>query len=322
MEKKLKSDLPETDKKMNGNKKLFLVLGLLLALGLLSLFFAAILSGTGLNGSSFNLGGKVALIRIEGEIGGSSSIFSSGVNPDSIISLIKKAEDDTEVRAVIFEINSPGGSPVATEEIANAIKGMKKPKICYIRDVGASGAYWIASSADRIFASRMSEVGSIGVIGSYVEFAGLMDRYNLTYRRLVSGKYKDMGSPLKEMTPEEQDLVQTQLDYVHSYFIDTIAANRNLSRSKVEELATGEVFFGARAKELGLIDDFGGKEEAKKYLEAKFNTTLEISEMKPEKTFMDLFSEVSSQQSYSMGRGIGDSLTNPKVGAQGVTVRT
>lgn len=320
MDKKSRSDMPD-EKKMNGNKKLFLVLGVLLVLGLISLMFAAILSG-GFSGSGFDIGGKIALIRINGEIGASDSLFSSGVSPESIIGLIDKAEDDLEVKAVIFEINSPGGSPVATEEIANKIKSMKKPKICYIRDMGASGGYWIASSTDRIFASRMSLVGSIGVIGSYVEFAGLMDRYNLTYRRLVSGKYKDVGSPLREMTSEEQAMIQVQLDSIHSYFIDSIAENRKLSKDKVEEMATGQVFLGLEAKELGLIDEFGGKDEAKKYFEDKFNTTLEIAEFKQEMTFMELLSEVSTQQSYSMGRGIGDSLTNPKVSSQGVVVRT
>ena len=128
----------------------------LISLSLLAVFSSALL------GSFFSvLPGNVALIKIEGEIGG-QSIFG-GVSVDDIISLIDEAERNPNVKVVVFSINSPGGSIVSVQEIVERIKVMEKPRIAWIRDVGTSGAYWIASACDAIVASPFSITGSIGV---------------------------------------------------------------------------------------------------------------------------------------------------------------
>ena len=166
------------------------------------------------------------------------------------------------IKAILFEINSPGGTAVASEEIVNAVKKSKKYKVAWIRDQGASGAYWIASAADKIVASPLSITGSIGVLGSYLEFSGLLTRYNITYERMVGGKYKDLGTPYRELTDEERILFQRSIDELHDYFMQDVAKNRDIPENKIREIATGMFYTGKQAKELNLVDVLGGKEEA------------------------------------------------------------
>jgi signal peptide peptidase SppA len=144
--------------------------------------------------------GNVAVIPIQGVIttqGDSGAFSEAGVVSSQVVDWIHEADDDDNIKAVLFRIDSPGGSPVATDEIATAIQGMHKPSVAVIREIGASGAYWVASATDRIYANRMSMVGSIGVLASYIEFAGTLERYNATYRSLTAGEFKDTGTPSK-----------------------------------------------------------------------------------------------------------------------------
>jgi protease-4 len=253
-------------------------------------------------------GGNVAVVPIKGTISTGQDgdlLEKGGVPSDKIVDWIKEADEDSSTSAILLEIDSPGGSPVATEEIARAIKEANKTVVAVIRESGASGAFWIATSADYVFASRMSMTGSIGVTGSRLEFAGLIRDYNVTYRQLSSGKYKDAGSRWKEITPEEQELFQKMLDEVHAEFINAVATNRELPVEKIREIAHGFVFTGAQAKELGLIDAIGNKDDAVKHIEQQLNITADLYEFKETKTF---FEEIVGLSSYNVGRGIGTAL--------------
>ena len=258
--------------------------------------------------------GNVAVIPINGRImiEKTSSMFGSGIASSSkIIKFIQKADSNPNIKAILFEINSPGGSAVASDEISQAIKKTNKTTIALIREVGASGAYWVASACDVVIANRMSVTGSIGVISSYLEFSGLLDQYNITYQRLVSGELKDVGSPYKEMTKEEEELFIKNLDLIHNYFIEEVATNRNLSEDKVKEIATGMFYLGAQAKELGLVDIIGGREKAEALIKEMHNLTKVIFvEYKEKKTFLGMLSDVFSKQSFFVGEGIGSSLFN------------
>ena len=262
-----------------------------------------------------SLSGNVALIKIDGEIVGSedSGLFSeSATASPEAVELIEKADNNPNIKAIILEINSPGGSAVASEEIANAVKKTNKTTVALIREVGASGAYWVASSAEHVVAGRVSITGSIGVIASYLEFPGLLDRYNVTYRRLVAGKYKDMGSPLKEMTPEEKEIFQQSLDSIRDYFAGEVAKNRKMNKKDVDKIANGLFYLGAQAKELGLVDEIGGKDEAIRYIEKKEGIKADIVNYKKERTLLDVLSKVMSRQSFFVGKGIGSSLFDKK----------
>ena len=133
--------------------------------------------------------GNVALIPIEGMItvNGAAGFGASGASSSDVVKFIEKADENTQVQVILLEINSPGGSAVASDEIAAAVKNTEKPVVALIREAGASGGYWIASAADYVIANRMSITGSIGVISSYLEFSGLMEQYGVGYERLVAG---------------------------------------------------------------------------------------------------------------------------------------
>ncbi|MEM4755541.1 MAG: signal peptide peptidase SppA [Candidatus Woesearchaeota archaeon] len=218
--------------------------------------------------------GNVAVISIKGVITNERVLFETNAVSDDILLLIDQAEEDPQIKAVVFEIESPGGYVVPSEEIANKIKTMKKPTVAVIRNVGASGAYWIASATDYVIASKVSITGSIGVQSSYLDFAGLMRRYNVTYNRLTGGEYKDMGSPFKELSEDERVKLAKKINMIHQYFANEVAANRNISSEKMQEIATGEFYLGVEALELGLIDQIGNMDTAKKYLEEKLGKSV------------------------------------------------
>jgi len=290
-------------------KKWIFVVILLAALFFLSSIIASIVStfgGIELESADAN----TAVIPIKGLIlVDESKMFGQDiVSSTEVVASIEKADKSPNIKAMILDINSPGGSAVASEEIAHAVKKTNKTTVALIREVGASGGYWIATAADHIVASRISVTGSIGVLGSYPQIAGLLNEHNITYQRLVSGKYKDMGSPLKELTNEERAIIQSQLDLIHDYFIESVAENRKLEKKTIKKLATGQIYLGLKAIELGLIDELGGKDETIQYIENKLNITVEMAEFKEKKTILDLFSEVFNEKSFYVGQGIGSAF--------------
>ncbi len=240
---------------------------------------------------------NVAVIPITGVISSfpEAGLFSSQeALSDAVIQDIEKAEKDPRIEGIIFEINSPGGTPVATDEIAQKIESLDKPTVAWIREIGTSGAYWIATSSDHIVANRMSVTGSIGVYGSYLQFDELLERFNVTYQRLVAGRYKDMGSQYRNLTSEEKDIYQDILDSLHLFFIEEVAENRNLSVEHVTQLATGQVYLGVDALELGLVDELGSKDEAVAYIEGMINQTAHLTEYKKEPGLLEILGSVVS----------------------------
>ncbi|MFT4303740.1 MAG: signal peptide peptidase SppA [Candidatus Woesearchaeota archaeon] len=289
---------------------LLLAFSAMIFAGILSILFGAISSSDDFYATSSD--GNVALIKINGPIltETSSSLFSGseGTSSTAIVNQLEKLAKDEKIKAIMFEINSPGGSGVAADEISLAIKSLGKPTVAYVRNIGTSAAYWIASSTDHVIANRLSLVGSIGVIASYLEFSGLLENYNVSYQRFVAGDYKDFGSPFREPTRTERELFQEQLNQIHHIFIAEIAENRNMSFEEVEELANGMFVTGLQGLDLGLIDDLGGKKEAIIYLEEQLGFNVNVVEYRKRTSLFDLFSASQQGRAYSIGRGIGDSL--------------
>ena len=248
--------------------------------------------------------GNVALIRVSGTIipEREDLLFSSGgADAKTIIRQLEKAEASPTIKAILLEINSPGGTGVASAEIAEAVKSSQKLTVAWIREVGASGAYWVASAADHIVAHPLSVTGSIGVLGSYVTFTGLMQEHGVYYQRFVGGEYKDIGTPFRNMTSDENALYQSHLDEIHEYFIFAVADNRNLPKSKVRELATGMFYTGQQARKLGLVDELGGRKEALQIIESSLNITAVPVDYKEKRTLSDFLSELSMRQSFYTG---------------------
>nr|MBI4156624.1 signal peptide peptidase SppA [Candidatus Woesearchaeota archaeon] len=255
---------------------------------------------------------KIAVIPITGVItidGGGIGFESQGASSTDIVQYIQEANKNSNVKGILLEINSPGGSAVASKEIADAVKNSKKPVVSWIREVGASGAYWISSSSKLIVADPLSITGSIGVTGSYLEFSDLFEKYGVTYERLVSGKYKDTGSPYKELNDDEKRLLQDKINQIHEVFVDQVAGNRKLNRNEVEKLATGEFYLGKEAYDLGLVDYLGGKDLA-------LNLTKQLAGIKEaeliryekKRGIFDIVGGLTAKNFYYMGKGIGSEI--------------
>ncbi len=260
------------------------------------------------NFNNIDFSDKIVLIPIKGTIVSDDGGFLSEdvVTSSEIINYLKKAKEDSTIKAVILEINSPGGTAIGSKEIVDVVRDFNKPVVAWIRSIGASGAYWIASASDVIVADQLSITGSIGVIGSYLEFEGLMSKYGVKYERLVTGKYKDIGSPYKTLTEEERQLLLNKLNTIHKIFSDDVSKNRNKNLSKY---STGEFFLGLEAKEIGLVDFLGGKETA-------INITKKLANIDDAKLIAfthkkGLFSSLDkyfSRYSYYFGVGISEGL--------------
>lgn len=243
--------------------------------------------------TSFFLGedvGNVAVIDINGAIMGDASGYGSSGSQD-YIQLLQSAYNDDSIEAILLRINSPGGSAVASDEVAVMVAQSEKPVISQIREVGASGAYWIATSTDHIVANRMSITGSIGVIGSFFDFSGIMEDYNVSYQRFVSGDRKDLGSPFRDMSDDERALLQSKLDGIHEFFIQAVAENRGMNIDTLRPLANGEFYLGVEAYQHGLVDELGGDNEVISWLQSQGVEPVFV-EYATEPSLMDLISGV------------------------------
>ena len=197
------------------------------------------------------------------------NILWDETSSEDIIKAIEQAEGNNNIRAIILEIDSLGGGPVAAEEIANALKRAKKPSVALIREYGLSAAYYAATGADVIFASQNSDVGSIGITMSYLDYAKENEKDGLTYNQLSSGKFKDIGDYDKPLTPEEKELLMRDVNILHENFIQAVAENRKIDIEKVRQLADGSDMLGQMALENNLIDQIGGRYEVEEYLKEK-----------------------------------------------------
>jgi len=227
-------------------------------------FFIGLLTGS-LGGTSYALGDSVYEIRLEGVISAEkySGLFGVvTVTPEKIISQLDEARKNPNVKAILIRVNSPGGSAAASQEIYEELKKVEKPVVVSVSEVCASGAYYVASAADRIIANRSSSVGSIGVIMQIPNFEDLYEKLGIKYTTIKQGKFKDVGSPDRPITEEEIRLLEAQLKEIYGQFIADVAEARNMDAGEVEELATGWVFLGTEALELGLIDGIGNYKDA------------------------------------------------------------
>ncbi len=260
----------------------------------------------------------IAIVPVKGIISpeDSNDIFrGSGMGSDTIINNLKKAEENNGVKAVILEINSPGGTVVASREVASYVKSLseKKPVVAWIREIGASGAYWIASEADVIIADDMSITGSIGVLSSYLEFSDLFDKYGVKYERLVAGELKDVGSPYRELNDYERKLMQNKLKKIQDLFVKEVSENRKLNNNQINEIRQGFFYLGVEAKDLGLVDELGGREEAiEKAKELAGIEDGKIVEYKPKKSILELLEGFTNKAFFYMGKGMAIELPDNK----------
>jgi len=202
---------------------------------------------------------KVAVIQAKGLLFDDDALYGMGI-ARFITRQVRAAEKDGDVKAVVLEIDSPGGSVTTSDEIYRKLKklGGTKPMVAMLKSTAASGAYYIALAADEIVAAPTTVTGSIGVRMSAFDMTGLSEKVGVTEVSIQSGPMKDVLSPFRPITEEERAMLQRIVDEMHKRFVDIIEDNRkNLSRQEIESLAQGQVFGAGEAKERGLVDKIG-----------------------------------------------------------------
>jgi protease-4 len=210
------------------------------------------------------VGDAVGVIRLEGTIssGAEDYLTIQNITPELVADLLEQAAVAPDIKAVVVRVNSPGGSVVASDEIYHAFREFDKPIVISMGDTAASGGYYIACGSDYIFAHPDTLTGSIGVISQFLNVEELMDKIGVDAVVITSGPSKDIGSPYREMTEEEQALWEGIIDEVYEGFVKTVAQARDMPLDQVRDLADGRVYTGRQALERGLVDDVGTSDDA------------------------------------------------------------
>ena len=234
-------------------KRILIGLGVIAAL--LLIFFAILffIGQTTSKQRHFSFGDKIAIVEIKGVITQSTEIIEE----------IRQYQDDAKVKAIILRIDSPGGGVGPSQEIHREVLKLKKRKkiLTSMGSVAASGGYYIACASDFIVANPGTITGSIGVVMEFTNLEELLKKIGIKGVVLKGGEHKDIGSPFREMTPEEKRIMQEVIDNVHQQFIKAVAEGRKMDQSKVIPIADGRILTGEQAKELGLVDQMGNLED-------------------------------------------------------------
>jgi len=241
-------------------------------------------------GFSVSSGEKIALVSLEGVIAqsGGDSFFRDFSSADSALKALEKAYEDKSVKAVIFRIDSPGGTVAMSQEIHSSLLRLreKKPVFVSMADVAASGGYYVASAADRIYANPGTVTGSIGVIMETINASGLLtDKLGVKSEIIKSGKYKDIGNIYRALSKDEKELLDNLVNNAYNQFLQAIIAGRmtrvdvydiekvELSEANLKQYADGRVFTGEQGFEYGFVDKLGGlyvvEQDVKKVLGQK-----------------------------------------------------
>ncbi len=273
---------------------------ILLVLGFFSYFFfykAGLYSG---GSRSFSLKDKIGVVSVEGVITDSIPITEQ----------LDEFGNDNSVIAVILRVDSPGGGVAASQEIYDAVIELKKKKkvVASMGSIAASGGLLVACSADKIVANPGTITGSISAIMQFANIEELLKKVGVKSSVVKSGQYKDIGSPLREMTSEEKVIVQDLVDDIYNQFIDVIVKERRLPREKVVEIADGRVFSGRKAKELGLVDYLGDMTFAAKLASKMAGKTGEYELVYPEKKRFSAFDYFLENAASKIGDSIKEKI--------------
>ncbi|MBM7605623.1 protease-4 [Metabacillus crassostreae] len=209
---------------------------------------------------------KILVLNVNGVIQDTgedvASFFSTaGYQHQTFLDMVEAAGKDKNVKGVIVRVNSPGGGVVESAEIHKKLTELKekskKPVYISMGTTAASGGYYIATAADKIYAAPDTLTGSLGVIMQSVNYGELAEKYGVKFETIKSGPYKDIFSPTRDMTEEERDILQTMVDNAYKGFVNVITEGRPLTEEEVRKVADGRIYDGRQAKENNLIDELG-----------------------------------------------------------------
>lgn len=246
-------------------------------------------------GSSFTKSPNVAVVSIEGII----------TDPGPVASQLQEVGEREDIKAVVIRINSPGGAVGPSQEIHGEIMRLKEKKAVVVSmgTTAASGGYYAAVAADKIVANPGTITGSIGVIIEFVNAEELLSKIGIKGYVIKSGRFKDVGSPLRKMDKEERELLQAVIDDVNGQFIDAVSKGRGLDRARVAKIADGRIFTGAQALANGLVDSLGGLAEA-----IELASEMAGIEGKPEVIYMER-GDLTFWKAF-MGEGAASTITD------------
>jgi protease IV len=232
-----------------------------------------------------SFGDRIAVVDLDGVI----------LSPQPVVGQLKNFGDDASIKAIILHVNSPGGGVAASEEIYREVKRIREEKkkrvVVSIETVGASGAFYIAAAANKIYADQGSIVGSIGVIAQWVNYGDLLKWAKLKDVVIKTGEFKDTGNPTRDLTPAEQAYMQSLIDNMFGQFIKAVADGRNMKFEDVKSIANGKVWTGEQAKSMKLIDEVGDFEAVVRDTAKSVGISGEPTLVRPEKdrrTLLDL----------------------------------
>ncbi|WP_300156827.1 signal peptide peptidase SppA [Solidesulfovibrio sp.] len=215
---------------------------------------------------------RFGLVRIEGTI----------TESEKTVKFLRELREDDSVKGVVLRINSPGGAFGPSQEIYMAVKklGRVKPVVASFSAVAASGGYYAACPAGRIFSNPGTITGSIGVMSQMANVTELLQKLGVSFESLTTGRLKDAGSPFKPLTPEQRAYLEGLINDLNKQFSGDVARERKLTPEAVTAIADGRAMTGARAKELGLVDVLGGQEDAIDYLKEQTGLTGDVPLLK------------------------------------------
>lgn len=269
-------------------------------------------------------GGMMALFNPEAERTAKESILSidlDGVIIDGkdFLELLRKYRKDDHIKGVLIRLNSPGGVVGPSQEIHDEIKRtreeFKKPVIAYCSAVAASGAYYAAVAADKIYTTPGCMMGSIGVLMEFVNLAGLYDWAKVQRYALTTGQFKDAGAEYKPLTPEQRKLFQELLDDVLVQFKGAIVDGRKMKPEFLDQYADGRIFTGKQAVKLGFADNVGSWDDARKALGEMtgLGPDVEVFKARKRKGFLDFLEDASAE---SKATKFAESMLKMKLNAQ------
>jgi protease IV len=223
----------------------------LFVLAVFTLVYLTLHASGGETTSITSFGDRIGVVDLDGVI----------LSPQPVVSELKKFGDDSSIKAIILHVNSPGGGVAASEEIYREVKRVRSEKkkkiIVSIETVGASGAFYVASASDKIYADQGSVVGSIGVIAEWMNYGDLLKWAKLKNVVIKTGEFKDTGNPARDLTPNEQAYMQSLIDNMFGQFVKAVADGRGLKYDDVKAIANGKVWTGEQALSMKLIDNVG-----------------------------------------------------------------
>jgi len=256
----------------------------LFVLAVFSLVYLTLHAGS--NEASFSgFGDRIGVVDLDGVI----------LSPQPVVGQLKRFADDSSIKAIILHVNSPGGGVAASEEIYREVKRVREEKkkqvVVSIETVGASGAYYIASASNKIYADKGSIVGSIGVIAEWMNYGDLLKWAKLKSIVFKTGEFKDTGNPTRDLTPAEQAYMQSLIDNMFGQFEHAVADGRGMKFEDVKAIANGKVWTGEQALSMKLIDNLGDFEAVVKDTAKSVGISGEPTLVHPEKdrrTLLDL----------------------------------